>query len=266
MIAQSLDVLAAVWAEAKDDKSETEDRWNKRTVQYIIKNPRTLRSKIITQAKAMKHPNVQEFDADDIYSMLVEYFAKCADYDPTYENSRGDGMVSFDAYISSGVRNCIKRFYSSNNTGTVSLNSKVYDGANSEGDAELGDLIPDQSAVSEFEAIEYCLEDELRSCRYLRGRFGCDLYTLIYVLLQTNGKDALRQDIFNILGYTNIMINRFSDETSRPESDLSVLMQAIAYFFNKEGPDYVLNLLREYVPDVDRLDMALRNGANTQGI
>lgn len=255
MIAKSVEALEAVYTPMCDDPAEAEDRWGKRTVQYIINKKRDLIKKIRSTAKAMRKNTPQDFDVDDMYSMLLEYFLKCADYDPTYEG-RMEEVVSFDSYIMSGIRNCIRRFYSGDSQ-TVSLNTVVGENDGGNGVTELGDLIPDEGSEEDFNAIGRDLDTSLRNCRYLRGKLGVDMYTLLYISLRTSENDELKQEILGILGCTKSIVSNFVAEASNPESDLHDLIQAIVHESSVHGAKATLDKIRAYVPDADRIDAAI---------
>lgn len=258
MIAENLDSLRAVYCPCMEDKEAEvdEDAWGKSTITYLVRNRHRVYSQIRAAAKAMRRTNVQQFDQDDIYGMVLEYFLKCGDYDVGYTNEHGE-LVSFEGYIMSGIRNCIKRFFTVENRGEVSLSERYGKDNDSEDGTELGDLLPDKTSAGEFESVEVNVGEALRDCRHLRGRFGVDLYTILYVSLRTYNNAVLKQQISVVLGCNRQVMSRFYAEASKDDSDLNTLMKAIAHAANEQGIQDVLKQIREYLPDAARVDAAL---------
>lgn len=250
MIAESIGMVASAYNpmfEAEDDGC---DMWSKQTVQYILRKAGKIRKGIRCAAHAMRKTHIQEFDVDEIYQQVLEYFAKYSDYDPLYG---GQGIMPIEGYVSTGIKNCVKRFYTEEGSSAeLSLDNPV----GNDSTEALGNIIPDQRCECEFDRVETSLPAALKSVQYLRGRFGVDLYTMLYVSLKTANNEELRREILTLLGGNRDCLEAMMNEARQGTSELHNVIKALAYTINEKSLEEAIGEIRRYVPSADSIDAA----------
>lgn len=220
--------------------------WEKRTVQYIIKNYNKVKKMVRTMSKGMA-----EYQIDDIMSDVAMYFKNAGDYDiERAYNEVADSYLSLEGYISVGIKHCIQRYNSDKYKREKILvcNTIMCE----DGEKDIFDTIQDTESLSEINNIGYNLCSILKSIRCMRYRYGVDIYMLIYIRMITKNRASMYFSILEALGVNKRDLTETEKRISK-EPDIQYLIKAISL---RESRDTLVEI-EKYVYGCSQLKQAV---------
>ena len=226
--------------------------WEKRTVQYILKNYNKVRKTVRFMGKGLS-----EYQIDDIMSDVVLYFKDAGDYDiERAYNEVTDTYLSLEGYISVGIKHCIQRY----KTEVYGHEKNVVHSTviSEDGEKDIFDTIQDRSSLDEMNNIGYDLGSALKSIRCMRYRYGIDIYMLIYIRLLTKNKSNMYFNILEALGISKRELAETERKLSR-ETDMQCLVKAICL---NESAD-IISEIEKYVYGCNQLKEAVNMVMNS---
>lgn len=221
--------------------------WEKRTVQYIIKNYNKVRKTVRMMGKGL----LSEYQIDDIMSDVAIYFKEAGDYDiERAYNEVADTYLSLEGYISVGIKHCIQRYNSENYRREKNLVCTTI--MCEDGEKDIFDTIQDVGSLNEINNIGYNLCDILKSIRCMRYKYGVDIYMLIYIRMITRNNVDMYFSILEALGVNKRDLAETEKKLSS-EPDMQYLIKAISL---SEGKDTLVEI-EKYVYGCNQLKKAI---------
>lgn len=251
MVAEQLELAKRIYSGPVGEK-ESVAGWDKATIKYLLSHEKRVMQEIRGIAQEMRKANVSTYEVEEIYSLLQDYFYTYKDYDPTFAV---DGkIVPLGGYIRSGIRNCVKRYYTVEYSRAETSLEEV---TSEDGKGTLGDIIPDQKCADEMGRAEIDLRSALVGLRADGLVNGKDVFIPIYIGLKMAGRKEARNTLMELLGYSKADIRIIQEQSSIDGTALHIAMQAIAFEIEQGREDEAVNTFRGFVPCVDSLELAM---------
>lgn len=221
--------------------------WDKQTVRYCTNNERKVKAIIKSCLnKIIPSLRVQSYFIEDIYSEVVQFFYNVSDYDleKASNGANPDRIVSFEEYLSSSVKNCVKRAVTNEFKRTGNLVTDIYIDENKE--ASVLDILPDEKDESRFDAVVNDIDSMLESLECYRYRFGVDIYQFWYIMLlmgleEKSSKKKEYEVVFEALGVGSAGLKQMISSSEMP------IMSDMAEVVMRTGEKEVIESLERYV-------------------
>lgn len=173
--------------------------WQKETVNFAMNNKSLICRFIRRNCKG----RLQKSDVDDIYSELMLYLSSAQDYDInkaySIDENGKESRVPIEGYISSCVKNCVRRFFSDHAKANKDVVSEVV--VNDGKEMSLYDTVIDTSVAEDIEDLFLDIADTCQSCECIRYAYGVDIFTVAYISLLANLNGVQKVPILlNLLG------------------------------------------------------------------
>ena len=230
--------------------------WDKSSVEYVNKNRSKLLRYIAQYANRAYKGMVNRMDVDDIYSELLLYMYKYADYTVF----RGSHSMSLEQYVRYSARICVKRFVSENYGKDISTTGEFV--RNSEGDEmSIFDTIESVEHTDEFDEVITSLQgacEVIRSKRYVNG---IDILQMWYIRLLTIKLDIPDEfeSILKIVAETDRALLRDTYDKLKDEEYVE-LHSAIAL----EGIEESIEIISKHIHGVKGINEAVRKIVETK--
>lgn len=224
--------------------------WKKDTVEYATQNKGKVYAKIRGIAKNIHGKRLQSWEVDDIYSDVMMYMFKTDDYD-TERAIVGDGIVSFESFISICIKYCVIRYCTNVWNERHNVVSNVV--TTEDGELDLLDTVPNRMNMYDEDAIMYDLAKLCESYEPYRYIRGIDIYQiwLIKILIMKYKKDSKYAQLLKILNINNGMSNSDIGEDS--------IMANLAKAINLAGTEKSIEILKNYVFGQESIERAIIN-------
>lgn len=229
--------------------------WNKVTIDYCQRNRNRLIRKIKELYRKISRTGefISTYDAEEIYSDMINYFFRNEDYDVdkavSYSEKDELHIITIDEYVIHIAKYFIKRFQIAV-ARKMSSEVRSYVKANNKDESEISliDNIEDKCSTAEFEKPLCDLELICKECEPFRYSDGFDCFAMIYVQLLGRARGKSEE-------YSGMckMLMDIEDKVESRKSKTFEILKEVSNYSDEEA----INIIRKYVYGAEKIDESL---------